>query len=48
MSGSVLLSHEEPHTIIGEDRFHGRVRDGIGWDTISIAARQRAYYMNHL
>ena len=41
MPGSVLLSHEEPHTIIGAVWFHFRVRDGIGWVTYAIAARQK-------
>jgi hypothetical protein len=30
----------KPHTIIGAERFHFRVRDGIGWFTLAIAARQ--------
>ena len=29
-----------PHTIIGAKRFHFRVRDGIGWFTFAMAARQ--------
>ena len=29
-----------PHTIIGAERFHFRVRDGIGWFPLAIAARQ--------
>ncbi len=29
-----------PHTIIGAKRFHFRVRDGIGWFTLAMAARQ--------
>jgi hypothetical protein len=31
---------EEPHTIIGAERFHFRVRDGIGWFPFAMAARQ--------
>lgn len=44
MPGSVLLSHEEPHTIIGAVWFHGRVREGIGWVTYAIAARQELVF----
>src|SRR5690606_28418532 len=29
-----------PHTTIGAERFHFRVRDGIGWFPLAIAARQ--------
>jgi hypothetical protein len=29
-----------PHTIIGAEQFHYRVRDGIGWFPLAIAARQ--------
>ena len=29
-----------PHTIIGAKQFHFRVRDGIGWYPLAIAARQ--------
>ena len=29
-----------PHTIIGAKRFHFRVRNGIGWFTFAIAAKQ--------
>ncbi len=38
--GSVLLSHGISHTIIGAERFHFRVRNGIGWFTLAMAARQ--------
>ena len=38
--GSALLSHGKPHTIIGAKQFHFRVRDGIGWYPLAIAARQ--------
>lgn len=40
MSGSDLLSHGKPHTIIGAVRFHFRVRQGIGWAPHAMAARQ--------
>ena len=30
----------KPHTIIGAERFHFRVRDGIGWFPLAMAARQ--------
>jgi hypothetical protein len=29
-----------PHTIIGAEQFHFRVRDGIGWFPLAKAARQ--------
>ena len=29
-----------PHTTIGAERFHFRVRNGIGWFPLAIAARQ--------
>jgi hypothetical protein len=32
---------EKPHTIIGAKRFHFRVRNGIGWFPLAIAARQK-------
>ena len=38
--GSDLLSHGNSHTIIGDDLFHFRVRDGIGWGQVSMAARK--------
>ena len=38
--GSVLLSHGNPHTIIGAEQFHFRVREGIGWFPLAMAARQ--------
>ena len=43
MPGSVLLSHGISHTIIGAEQFHFRVRDGIGWFPLAIAARQIGY-----
>lgn len=30
----------KPHTIIGAESFHFRVREGIGWFRLAIAARQ--------
>ena len=30
----------KPHTIIGAERFHYRVRDGIGWFPLAIATKQ--------
>ena len=30
----------KPHTIIGAEQFHFRVRDGIGWFLLAMAARQ--------
>ena len=30
----------KPHTIIGAEQFHFRVREGIGWFPLAIAARQ--------
>src|SRR5690606_6240895 len=30
----------KPHTIIGAERFHFRVRNGIGWFPLAMAARQ--------
>lgn len=29
----------KPHTIIGAERFHYRVRDGFGWFPLAMAAR---------
>ena len=29
-----------PHTTIGAERFHFRVRNGIGWYPLAIAARK--------
>src|SRR5690606_41725479 len=33
-----------PHTTIGAERFHFRVRNGIGWFPLAIAARQPARF----
>ena len=30
----------KPHTIIGAERLHYRVRDGIGWFPLAIATKQ--------
>ena len=32
-----------PHTIIGAEQFHFRVRNGIGWFPLAIAARQTCH-----
>src|SRR3990167_7460679 len=32
-----------PHTIIGAEQFHFRVRKGIGWFPLAMAARQTFY-----
>ena len=41
---AVTYSHMgKPHTTIGAERFHFRVRDGIGWFTLAIAARQTGW-----
>ena len=32
-----------PHTIIGAKRFHFRVRDGVGWFPLAMAARQTVW-----
>ena len=34
------LAQGQPCTTIGAKRFHFRVRDGIGWFTLAMAARQ--------
>ena len=40
MPGDDLLFHRLSDSTIGAVGFHGRVRDGIGWDTDAIATRQ--------
>ena len=41
ISLAVSYSHMgRPHTTIGAERFHFRVRNGIGWFPLAIAARQ--------
>ena len=37
--GGDLLSHALRRSTIGAEGFHGRVRDGIGWDTLAMATR---------
>ena len=40
MPGGDLLFHRLSDSTIGAVGFHGRVRDGIGWDTDAMATRQ--------
>ena len=40
MPGGDLLFHCLGSSTIGAVGFHGRVRDGIGWDTDAMATRQ--------
>ena len=40
MPGDDLLFQRLSVSTIGADRFHGRVRDGIGWDTVAMVTRQ--------
>ena len=40
MPGGDLLFHRLSDSTIGAEGFHGRVRDGIGWDTDAMATRQ--------
>ena len=40
MPGDDLLFHCLGSSTIGAAGFHGRVRDGIGWDTGAMATRQ--------
>ncbi len=40
MPGDALLFHCLGSSTIGAVGFHGRVRDGIGWDTDAMATRQ--------
>jgi hypothetical protein len=40
MPGDDLLFHCLSNSTIGAVRFHGRVRDGIGWGTDAIATKQ--------
>ena len=37
--GGDLLSHVLRRSTIGAEGFHGRVRDGIGWDTLAITTK---------
>ena len=38
--GGVLLSHGQNRTTIGDETFHGPVRDGKGWVHLSMAAKK--------
>jgi hypothetical protein len=40
MPGDDLLFQRFSGSTIGADWFHGRVRDGIGWDTDAMVTRQ--------
>ena len=40
MPGDVLLFQRLSVSTIGAVRFHGRVRDGIGWGTDAMATKQ--------
>jgi hypothetical protein len=40
MPGGDLLFHRLSDSTIGAVRFHGRVRDGIGWVTDAMATKQ--------
>jgi hypothetical protein len=40
MPGDDLLFHRLGDSTIGAVGFHGRVRDGIGWDTDAMVTRQ--------
>ena len=40
MPGDDLLFHCLSSSTIGAGWFHGRVRDGIGWDTTAMVTRQ--------
>ena len=37
----------KPHTIIGDEPFHGRVRKGIGWFQFSMVTRRKKIWMIH-
>ena len=37
-----------PHTTIGAERFHFRVRNGIGWFPLANAARQTGIALSNL
>lgn len=40
MPGDALLFRGLSHSTIGAVRFHGRVRDGIGWVTDAMVTKQ--------
>jgi len=42
MPGDVLLFQRLSVSTIGAVRFHGRVRDGIGWGTDAMVTKQRS------
>ena len=45
---AVSYSHMgRPHTTIGAERFHFRVRNGIGWFPLAIAARKTVGVIGH-
>ena len=46
MPGDVLLFRGLSHSTIGAVRFHGRVRDGIGWVTDAMVTKQWSRRMN--
>ena len=46
---AVSYSHMgRPHTTIGAERFHFRVRNGIGWFPLAIAARKTGIAFSNL
>ncbi len=51
LNKSLAMSYSHmgrPHTTIGAERFHFRVRKGIGWFPLAIAARQTGIALNNL
>ena len=38
----------KPHTIIGAEQFHFRVRDGVGWDLFAMAARRKKCWLREV
>ncbi len=51
LNKSLAMSYSHmgrPHTTIGAERFHFRVRKGIGWFPLAIAARQTGIVFNNL
>ena len=43
-TGSYRLSRVLRQSTIGDKRFNGRVRNGIGWDTLAITTGSSNYY----
>ena len=44
MSLAMTYSHmRRPHTTIGAEQFHFRVREGIGWFPLAMVARQTGF-----